>query len=253
MQNHISTEQNIISYEYKVCCFIDVLGFKQHIKGLVDDNDTPNFNAINNLYSSLKKLKELGEDAKFVNLGFEFSQFSDCIVISFNYENGSNLMFILLSLLHAQIELVQNGFLIRGGISIGRLHHSQEFVFGEALVKAYELESNLAKFPRIILHRDVIDICKEFGDHHPTQEEKYLNQIILEDEDGQSYLNYFESAISEFDEPIIDTLTYIKTIHDNFLDGFDYIQSSDPIYEKLNWLNRKVEALKKNFQTPKNV
>ena len=244
MQNHISTEQNITSYEYKVCCFIDVLGFKQHIKGLVDDNDTPNFNAINNLYSSLKKLKELGEDAKSVNLGFEFSQFSDCIVISFNYENGSNLMFILLSFLHAQCELVQHGFLIRGGISIGRLHHSQQFVFGEALVKAYELESNLAKFPRIILHRDVIDICKEFGDHHPTQEEKYLNQIILEDEDGQSYLNYFESAITEFDEPY-DILTYIKNIRNNFLDGFDHIESSDPIYEKLNWLNLKVKALEK--------
>lgn len=244
MPNQITKLQNTISYEYRVCCFIDILGFKQHISNLVDSNNMLNQKAIQNLYNALEILDELGRDARFTNAGFEFSQFSDCIVISFNYENGSNLMFILLLFLHAQSELVQHGFLIRGGISIGRLHHSQQFVFGEALVRAYELESKFAKFPRIILDKEVIDVCKEFGDHNATEEEIYLNQLILKDDDGYSYLNYFESAIREFDEPY-DILTYIKNIRNNFLNRFELLSLSDPIYEKLNWLNLKVKALEK--------
>ena len=64
------------------------------------------------------------------------------------------------SLLSPLIELVQDiarwsllsGFLIRGGITIGKLYHNatQGVVFGEALVEAYNLESKDAIYPRVI-------------------------------------------------------------------------------------------------------
>lgn len=246
MQENTSLKQDILSYDYRVCCSIDILGFKQHIKNLVDSNDLPNFKSINNLHNSLTKMKELGEDAKSVNLGFEFSQFSDCIVISFDFESGSNLIFILLSILHVQMELLQNGFLIRGGISIGRLHHSNEYVFGDAMVRAYELESKFAKYPRIILDKEVIEICKEFGDHQAEQEEKYLKELIFVDYDGQNYLNYFEATLTEFDEPS-DVFTYIDNIRNNFLKDFESFAIFSPIFDKLNWLNKKVVSFEKKL------
>lgn len=49
---------------------------------------------------------------------------------------------------------------------------------------------------------------------------------------------------TEFDEPY-DILTYIKNIRNNFLNEFELLSLSNPIYEKLNWLNLKVKALEK--------
>src|SRR5947209_7979477 len=43
------------------------------------------------------------------------------------------------------------GFLLRGGATIGNLHHAQNIVFGEAMIEAYELETRTAVYPRIVL------------------------------------------------------------------------------------------------------
>ena len=37
----------------------------------------------------------------------------------------------------------------RGGVAIGDIYHDDEAVFGPGLVRAYDIESNVAKFPRI--------------------------------------------------------------------------------------------------------
>ncbi len=39
---------------------------------------------------------------------------------------------------------------MRGGISVGHLYHDPKYLFGPAFIKAYDLESKIAKTPRII-------------------------------------------------------------------------------------------------------
>lgn len=43
------------------------------------------------------------------------------------------------------------GWLVRGGITIGDFYIDDMFVWGAALVKAYELEEKIAVYPRVIL------------------------------------------------------------------------------------------------------
>ena len=44
-----------------------------------------------------------------------------------------------------------HGFLIRGGVTIGQISHSENTCFGPALVRAYQLESQFAFYPRVVL------------------------------------------------------------------------------------------------------
>jgi hypothetical protein len=49
-----------------------------------------------------------------------------------------------------------NGFLVRGGVTIGDLIHDSECVFGPGLNRAYELESTVANLPRVVIDSSII-------------------------------------------------------------------------------------------------
>ncbi len=48
-----------------------------------------------------------------------------------------------------------NNSFVRGAVAVGMVHFEDNFVLGEALLKAYELESNVAIYPRIIIDESV--------------------------------------------------------------------------------------------------
>lgn len=51
---------------------------------------------------------------------------------------------------------IQYGILFRGGITYGKVVHTDKMLFGPAMNKAYSLESKTAVYPRIIIDNDVI-------------------------------------------------------------------------------------------------
>ncbi len=56
------------------------------------------------------------------------------------------------------------GFLVRGGITIGDLYIDNTFVSGKALIKAYQLESQIAIYPRVVVDFDVFGILSLVDD-----------------------------------------------------------------------------------------
>jgi len=53
--------------------------------------------------------------------------------------------------------LISKGVLFRGGITTGKLIHTEEgILFGQGLIDAYKLETNAARFPRILRHRSMV-------------------------------------------------------------------------------------------------
>ncbi|MTK10722.1 MAG: hypothetical protein F8N39_00965 [Clostridiaceae bacterium] len=52
-------------------------------------------------------------------------------------------------------EALHLGMLIRGGATIGPLFHANGVVFGEAMVDAFLLESNVAVYPRVVLSKKI--------------------------------------------------------------------------------------------------
>ena len=73
--------------------------------------------------------------------------------------------------------------LIRGGLTIGKLYHSKNVVFGEGMIDAHQLESRVALYPRVAVSPRILKyISKET--HDP---------LLCLDEDGIWHLNYFDS------------------------------------------------------------
>lgn len=126
----------------------------------------------------------------------EFSAFSDNFIASYRipgdqYGFGKNFCLDLF-LQEAQriigmvsFQASNLGLLIRGGITIGNLHHESGVVFGKGLVEAYELESKVAIYPRIVV-----------GPKIYQEASSDMKSKLCQDEDGIWHLNYFR-AMSE--------------------------------------------------------
>lgn len=85
-------------------------------------------------------------------------QFSDSIVriqpVTTSDQETSVLDFFvgeLEALLLAQGNLICNGVLIRGGLTYGEVCVHKDRIFGPAFMRAYQIESSLARYPRIVI------------------------------------------------------------------------------------------------------
>lgn len=164
-----------IRYEERIVAFIDILGFKNIIQE--SEKDLQKLTTINKVLQYLKnhessslwgiELMEIEEDAQKKDLKkFSISDtlactcFSDSIVVSVKIETNlvneiASSLIAKLSLIGAQ--LLTEGILIRGGITIGNLIHSGNgVVMGKALIEAYELELKVAKQARIVLSNKLL-------------------------------------------------------------------------------------------------
>jgi len=130
------------------------------------------------------------------------STFSDHIVISYPTQHlrrfGGESSLSLMGLLPAQTLVsriaaaaMRFGLLIRGGVTVGQLHHKGGVVLGEAMIEAYELESRVSIYPRIAASRKLYSLIKA----NPPSPLSALSTILLEDQDGIIHLNYFKSMI----------------------------------------------------------
>jgi hypothetical protein len=83
---------------------------------------------------------------------FEASHFSDTIVLS--CRPGRPTLQIFALRVQSICAMLLDGHYTRGAIVVGKVHHEISTVFGPALIEAYELEKNVAKYPRVIVTPD---------------------------------------------------------------------------------------------------
>jgi hypothetical protein len=149
-----------LQYKNRVVAFLDILGWKQAV--LSNGNEGKDvvrmlgktlaqLQGVTSHFNSLKKL--LSEDQKWPGDPV-MTQFSDCLILS--VENDSHGRETLQhALLILTSNLIQFGFLLRGGVTRGQIFHDGGLVFGPALIEAYELESKVASTPRVILSKEL--------------------------------------------------------------------------------------------------
>lgn len=75
----------------------------------------------------------------------------------------------------------------------GALYHDNQVVFGPALAQAYELESRVALYPRIVITRDIVMEARSFADSDFADDEGL--SYILSSSDGPFYLNVLSHMI----------------------------------------------------------
>ncbi len=240
-----------MSYEERICCFIDILGFKKHIKETISETGDDNIKKIKSIESVLKLSKKLTKDNGIAKSKV-ITYFSDSIVISYKYNEPGQIFYTLLDLLYVSFELANKGYLTRGGVSIGKLIHTSKYIFGPALVQAYELESEKAFFPRIIISDEVIKIGTKHSKigHTEGEENKHIMNLLNKDSDGLHYIDYVTKSSSEFDNPEYDLYMYIENLKSNFFTN--YANEDTYVQKKLDWLKSKlndyIKIIKRNIK-----
>jgi hypothetical protein len=134
------------SYERRVVAFYDFLGWRSKITSAGSDP---------RLLGQLRRIllrhsRSLSGQQQYAAPDIRFSTFSDNVVIS-QPASETNIVHVLGTLAAFQLVSVADGFLLRGGVTVGDIHHDSTTVFGPALNRAYELESQVADVPRVIV------------------------------------------------------------------------------------------------------
>jgi hypothetical protein len=108
-------------------------------------------------------------------------------------------------------------------VARGKLIHTPKMLFGPAMVKAYQLESEAALYPRVILDESIVmaGIAAHSKHHLPKHEAKSIMSLIKMDFDGMYYINYVTGAQSELDDPEFDYPDYLFQLRKLILSGID--------------------------------
>jgi hypothetical protein len=167
-----------LKYETRFVTFVDILGWTHAVKASPTDSDR-----IQKLGIALNTIRQQNQMVEWMLRhsggngqpgNQQMTHFSDCVVISTKadllgkYRLISTLGFLSTSLLH-------QGFLLRGGVTVGDIYHRESIVFGPAFLKAHELESIYAIYPRIILDPTLAKVWGQ-GDAYLDKEGRELGR-----------------------------------------------------------------------------
>ncbi len=192
-------------YQKSIITFIDILGFKEIVNSRSSDQVDKILDTLNDFTAN-----EPDDDDEFEP---QTLSFSDSIIRVRHLESEENIAYPIghlfhevNALVHAQVDLINNGVLIRGGISIGEAKVSQNRIFGPGFVAAYELESKYANYPRIILSPELVnsvgdDVLVVNEAHSAEEEREYLKTQLAQGDDGIWFVDYLRAAEHELDSP----------------------------------------------------
>lgn len=144
------TDEHIDTSERAVA-FLDILGFKKLSDALLSDPsqlaalDYQLFIAERILRGDVGIAKET-----------DVRMFSDSICVSTPVSDDHlvRLVYILEAL---QFMLARSGIFLRGGLAIGQHFQTERTLVSSGLIAAYELESRVAVYPRIVVHESFIN------------------------------------------------------------------------------------------------
>jgi hypothetical protein len=161
-------------------------------------------------------------------------------------------MMLFGSLNQLTFNLLAEGYFVRGAIVRGCLYHDDEMIFGEALVRAYDLETAVVKYPRIMIHSQVISKLPA-----GVPSESCKSNVLVSD-DGPMHLNVLSRMNHDLSvmagRPDQDPATFQKyydiknKLYRRYLDALD----NPAHFEKVKWFtaywNRSLPILAAEFR-----
>lgn len=183
---------------------MDFLGSRKNIK----ENANLLLRDILSLFITAKEeLEKTSSDFPYGQIKHRI--FSDNIIVSCELDdnllnNKFRIGMILQFAASFQKGALRKGYLLRGGITIGKYFCNDVLVWGSALVEAVGLEEKVALYPRIIINQDVIDETRK-TDYEQEKRKNQYDSIISsycemfykEDIDKMVFLDYLRGTDKE--------------------------------------------------------
>jgi hypothetical protein len=240
-------KKNEIPYREAVISFIDILGFRELVA------NSPDASSIRRI---LSRLRNFTSPVKIdLDAGAPDAQsiaFSDSIVrvrfYDVEYATGAVFQEVH-GLLLAQSELAAENVLLRGGMTVGRVHLEGDMAFGPGFTRAYDLESQFANFPRIILGPEVFAALRAdprlVAEHHDIEDDVYyLRKFLERGDDGFWFVDYLYSIADEMDKP--ENFQDLLASHRNFaIAGANAAPTHSRVLQKFLWLARYIDGVSK--------
>lgn len=177
------------------CLVADLLGLKHRVRSC--NTEEASNELCQQIYGLLSKFKEDVEVDEIWH-PWSYVQFSDTVVLGYPIiragsfgepELGDAIEFIA----QFQLSMTRGGFLVRGGLSFGELHISNDHCFGKALVVAHELEKTHATPPRIVASPQVRKLVEQhIGFYSDPGQAPQVNAILKDVQDDVLFINYLD-------------------------------------------------------------
>ena len=187
--------------EYKtkeyVAAFIDVLGATK----MIDADSEKSLNVVHEVYNqALRSRDKLYNVENIASLKPIVKIYSDNIVVAVPTDVGNAFSaFLSVAILSGLIqhEFLHHKCLVRGGIAMGDFFADDLMIWGNALLDAYYIESNISIYPRIVIHPKTVEKLQLTVD---ARKQKWIKQ----DADGFFFVDYMqETAVKAFVELLI--------------------------------------------------
>ena len=220
--------------EYYVA-FLDILGFK----GMVNNKTCAE---IYELFECIKADSHTNisfnceEIAAFEKIQYKIM--SDSIVLYVDASMDDAFFALLFACQTLQMCLLDREVpvLIRGGIAYGSLFSEADIIFGKGLTEAYFIESNIAKYPRIVFSNSLLE---QGGVKRNKISRKIEKLVLASDNDGLNFVNFLSVArMARFG----DMKQYLEKIL-NMCESVLNTSYDLSLREKYLWLKNKVLEL----------
>jgi hypothetical protein len=189
--------------------FLDILGFREIVNSWSPTDIAQMLRRTQGFAAPDEDEPEPGSLLDGTNWTRAFA-FSDSIVRMRPYDSEfseGSLFYEVIDLVHAQANLAVDGIFLRGGVSVGDAFFEENRAFGPGFVRAYQLESGVAQYPRIVVGPEVFETLRSdprlsADQHAPEDEIHYQKRLLRQGEDGLWFIDYLRAMESELDEPL---------------------------------------------------
>ena len=176
-------------YTQYYLAFLDLLGFKEIVKNRSCSEIVNIFEEIKKQYVIGKSESENSTSIPVIppeNIMYYIMSDSICIYIKDDVKNALPVLLGLCLGFQLRMLSFSTPVLVRGSIAHGGLYSDQRVLFGPALVEAYQREEKLARYPRIIIPKHIIDEHEEVIMHtfaasgflYPEQDGFYVTNYL---------------------------------------------------------------------------
>ena len=234
--NFTATQPVSVAMIDHVVCWLDLLGLRERLKDAANAGTESEFVAeylrvLTPVYTSLR--------AEFKDTDFQWHAFTDSIVISVPHHAAEHSEFAIgheiFAAAEIQFRIARHGWFLRGALAIAPLYANDQFVIGTGLMRAYQLESEEAVFPRVVLDHPIKAQTVEHLGYYAEPYGSPQNNLIVIDEDKRWFINYLYAPIY-LDYPEEGALPLYREHRDAVVTKLSQAADNERVRAKYQWV-----------------
>lgn len=188
------------NYEIRYCAFIDILGFRELVREIRNSSEA----AV--LRDVMRKIHApVGASSVSWEIDFRAQSISDAVAVS-TVAMEPGLVRIMSAIEELALDLLREGYFIRGALVKGHLYHDASMVFGEALVRAYDLETTVARYPRVVVAKEVMDDINELSRGLFEDVPNRVMPYIRQSDDGPYFVHVLRTVAERVSQMHVNNL-----------------------------------------------